>query len=89
MRCIIKPWHLLRMENYKKIMLKQKIQISGPIWDKEFELSDGSYSISDIQNCFEYINKKDETQTDNFPIQIYVNRIENRITFKIKTGYYL
>ena len=70
-------------------MLKQKIQISGPIWDKEFELSDGSYSISDIQNCFEYINKKDETQTDNFPIQIYVNRIENRIAFKIKTGYYL
>ena len=77
------------MENYKKIMLKQKIQISGPIWDKEFELSDGSYSISDIQNCFEYINKNDETLTDNLPIQIYVNRIENRIIFKIKTGYYL
>ena len=77
------------MENYKKIMPKQKIQISGPIWDKEFELSDGSYSISDIQNCFEYINKNDETLTDNLPIQIYVNRIENRIIFKIKTGYYL
>ena len=89
MRCILKPWHLLRMKNYKKIMPKQKIQISGPIWDKEFELSDGSYSISDIQNCFEYINKNDETLTDNLPIQIYVNRIENRIIFKIKTGYYL
>ena len=27
--------------------------------------------------------------TDNLPIRIYVNEIENRITFKIKTGYYL
>ena len=26
---------------------------------------------------------------DNSPIKIYVNKIENRITFKIKTGYYL
>ena len=27
--------------------------------------------------------------TDNFPIKANVNKIENRITFKIKTGYYL
>ena len=27
--------------------------------------------------------------TDNLPIEIYVNKIENRITYKIKTGYYL
>ena len=27
--------------------------------------------------------------TDNPPIEIYVNKIENRVTFKIKTGYYL
>ena len=26
---------------------------------------------------------------DNPPARIYVNKIENRITFKIKTGYYL
>ena len=33
--------------------------------------------------------KKHETVTDNPSIMIYVNKIENRITFKIKTGYYL
>ena len=33
--------------------------------------------------------KKHETVTDDPSIRIYVNKIENRITFKIKTGYYL
>ena len=46
--------------------------------------------ISDIQVHFEYITKKKhQTVTDNPPIRIYVNKIENRITFKIKAGYYL
>ena len=35
------------------------------------------------------ILKKHEAVTDNPSIRIYVNKIENRITFKIKTGYYL
>ena len=38
---------------------------------------------------FEYIFKIHETVTDNPSIRMYVNRIQNRITFKIKTGYYL
>ena len=38
---------------------------------------------------FEYIQKRYGEKTDNHPIRIYINRIENRITFKIKTGYYL
>ena len=33
--------------------------------------------------------KKDEQKTVNPSIKIYINKIENRITFKIKTGYYL
>ena len=33
--------------------------------------------------------KNHETVTDNPSIRIYVNKIENRITFKIKIGYYL
>ena len=45
--------------------------------------------MSDIQNYFRYIIKKHEIVTDNPPIRIYDNKIENRITFKIKTGYYL
>ena len=53
------------------------------------ELPDGSYSVSDIQDYFEYIINKHETMTNNPPIRIYVNKIENRITFKIKAGYYL
>ena len=32
---------------------------------------------------------KNEEKTVNPSIRIYVNQIENRITFKIKTGYYL
>ena len=47
---------------------------------------DGSYSISDIQDYFEFIIKKHETLTENPPIQIYSNKIKNRIVFKVKTG---
>ena len=53
------------------------------------DLPDGSYSISDIQDYFEFIIKKHETLTENPPIQIYPNKIKNRIIFKVKTGYRL
>ena len=52
-------------------------------------MPNGSYSVSDIQDYFEYIIKKHETITDNPPVQIYANKIKNRIVFKIKTGYKL
>ena len=52
-------------------------------------MPDGSYSMSNIQDCFEYILKKHWEKAINPSITIYVNRIENRITFKTKTGYYL
>ena len=45
--------------------------------------------MSDIQDYLEYILKKHGENTDNPSIKIYVNEIENRITFKIKTEYYL
>ena len=57
--------------------------------NEEFELPDGSYSISDIQDYFEYILKKHGEKTADPSTRIYTNKIENRITFKIKTGYYL
>ena len=56
---------------------------------KEFELPDRSYSVSDVQDYFEYILKKHGKKTDNSSIRIYVIKIENRITLKIKTGYSL
>ena len=66
-----------------------KFKISAPTWSDEFELPDGSYSISDIQDYFEYIIKKHCENVDNPSIKIYVNKIENMVTFKIKNGYYL
>ena len=55
----------------------------------KFGLPNGSYSVSGIQDYFEYIIKKHETVTDNLLIKIYLNKIEDRITFRLKTGYYL
>ena len=46
-------------------------------------------SVSDIQDYFEYILKKHGESTDKPSLQIYVNKIENRVTFKIKDGYSL
>ena len=76
-------------QNIKSSYNKNKFKISAPSWDEEFELPDGSYSISDIQDYFEYILKKHSESVDNPSIRIYVNKIENRITFKIKSRYYL
>ena len=42
-----------------------------------------------IQDCSEYILKKHGEKTVNPSIKIYINKIENRIKFKIKTGYHL
>ena len=50
-------------------------------------MPDGSYSIAALQNYFEYIIKKHETTSDVYPVLIYVNEINNRIVFKIKSGY--
>ena len=69
--------------------IKNKFKISAPTWSDEFDLPDGSYSISDIQDYFEYILKKHSESVDNPSIKRYVNKIENRVTFKIKNGYYL
>ena len=52
-------------------------------------MPDGSYNISKIQDYFEYIIKKHETIGENAPILIYANTINNRIVFKMKSGYKL
>ena len=76
-------------KNIKSSYNNNKFKISAPTWNEKFELPDGSYSVSDIQDYFEYIKKKHSENVDNPPIRICANRIENRITFKIKSGYYL
>ena len=76
-------------KDIKKSNKCNKFNISAPTGNKDFELPDGSYFVSNIQDYFKYISKKHGTVTDNRTITMYVNKIENRITFKIKAGYHL
>ena len=76
-------------KNIKSEYNNNKFKISAPTWNDTFDLPDGSYSIEDIQDYFEFIIKKHETLTEDPPVEIYPNRIKNRIVFKIKTGYKL
>ena len=62
-------------------MQQHKFKISASTWNDTFDLPDGSYSIADIQDYFEFIIKKHEALTENPSIQIYSNKIINRIAF--------
>ena len=42
-------------KDIKKSDKNNRFKISAPTWDKEFQLPDGSYSVSNIQDYFEYI----------------------------------
>ena len=75
-------WRNIRQQ-YKNNNLK----IIAPAWNDEFELLNGSYSVSDIQDYIEYIIKKLETLPTIPPIHIYINMINERLMFKIKDGY--
>ena len=74
-------------KNIKSTYNDNKFKISASTWNEEFKLPDGSYPVSDIQDYFEYILKMHGENTNNPSIQVYVYKIENRITFKIKNGY--
>ena len=52
-------------------------------------MPDRSCSVSDIQGYFEHILKKHGQDIDKPLLQIYVNKIENRVTFKTKNRYSL
>ena len=72
-------------KNIKSEYNNNKFKIHAPTWNDEFYLPNRSYSVSDIQEYFEYIIKKHETIADSPPVQMYVNKIKTRIVFKIKT----
>ena len=76
-------------KNIKSADNNHKSKISAPTWNDEFDLPDGSYSIADIQDYFEFIIRKHETLAENPPVQIYPNKIKNRIVFRVKTRYKL
>ena len=50
--CIYYAW-----KNIKKLYKNNKLKISAPTWNKNLELLDRSYSVSDIQDYFTYIFK--------------------------------
>ena len=81
--------YLLQLKNITSEYNNNKFNISAPTWNVTLNLLDGSYSISDIPDYFEFIMKKHETLTKNPPVQIYSNKAKNRSVFKIKTDYKL
>ena len=75
------------MEKHKKTSYNNnKFKISVPTSNDKFELPDGSCSVANVQDYFEYILKNHGEITDKQSVQIYVNKIENRVTFKVKNG---
>ena len=76
-----------KWKNIKSLYNINKFKISAPTWNDKFELPDGSYSVSDMPDYFEYILKKHGENIDNPSANICVNKIENKITFKFKNGY--
>ena len=75
-------------KNIKSSYNNNKFKVSAPTWNDKLELPDRLYSVSDVPDYFEYILKK-HGENSNSSIRVYVNKIENKITFKIKTGYSL
>ena len=48
------------MENIKKSCRINNFKKSAPRWNEDFELPDGSYYVSDIQDYFEYVKNMEE-----------------------------
>ena len=57
-------------KNIKSEYNNKKFKISAPTWNDTFDLPDGPYSTSDIQDYFEFIIKKHETLPENPPVEI-------------------
>ena len=66
-------------KNVKSIYNNNKFKISAPTWNDTFNLPDGLYNISEMQDCIEYIIKKHETIAETAPILIYANKISNSV----------
>ena len=74
-------------KNIKSEYSNKKFKISAPTWNDDFDM------VLILLQIFKVVlnlsSKKHETLTENPPVQIYPNKIKNRIVFKIKTGYKL
>ena len=70
-------------KNIKSSYSKNKFKISAATWNNKFELLDGSYSVSNIQDYFQFVLKGHGESIDKPSVKSYINKIENGITFKI------
>ena len=59
-------------KNMKSSYNNNKFETSAPTWNDKFELPDGSYSVSDIQEYFEYVLKMHGENIDNPSVKIYI-----------------
>ena len=73
-------------KNIKNSCNNNKFKISAPTWNDKFELPDGSYSVSDIQDYFEYILKKHGESVDKPSVRVYVNKLKIGLHLKLKMG---
>ena len=76
-------------KNIRQQFKNNKLKVIVPTQNDEFELPDGSYSVSNMQDYVKHVIKKHETLFANSPIRVSINRINNRLVFKINDGYKL
>ena len=57
-------------KNIKISYKKKKFKISASTWNEEFQLPDGTYSVLDIQDYFEYTIKKHVNVSDSLSITV-------------------
>ena len=74
-------------KNIRQQYIYNKLKVIAPTWNDDFELADGSYSVSKIQDYIKYVIKKHESSSKP-PIRTYINKI-NTMVFKIKGGHKL
>ena len=60
----------------KSTYSNNKFKIPAPRWNDKFELPDGSYSVSDIQDYFEYILREHRENINNTSVRIYVKKLK-------------
>ena len=75
-------------KNIKSEYNNNKFKISAQTWNDTFDFPDGFPEFLTFKTTLNLLLKKHDTLTENPPVQIYRNKIKNRIVFKIKTGNY-
>ena len=78
------PYQILAFVTRGKTYNNNKFKIFAQASNDKFELPNRLYSVSDIQDYFEYILKKHGENINKSSVLIHVNKIENRLHLKLK-----